>query len=76
MPASPFQTEAWIEYGLGTLILLLRYFARWKTVGFKGYQGDDYFALASLIFWTHLIAGRMKKQKQKATATEKKYLSY
>jgi hypothetical protein len=52
MPASPFQTEAWIEYGLGTLVLLLRYFARWKTVGFKGYQGDDYFALVSLIFWT------------------------
>ncbi|KAJ4139932.1 hypothetical protein NW768_001282 [Fusarium equiseti] len=52
MAASPFQTEAWIEYGLGTLVLLLRYFARWKTVGFKGYQGDDYFALVSLIFWT------------------------
>ena len=52
MAASPFQTEAWIEYGLGTLVLLLRYFARWKTVGFKGYQGDDYFALVALIFWT------------------------
>jgi hypothetical protein len=50
--ATPFQTEAWTEYGLGTLVLFLRYFARWKTVGFKGYQGDDYFALAALVFWT------------------------
>ncbi|KAM5346658.1 hypothetical protein ACJ41O_009663 [Fusarium nematophilum] len=52
MSATPFQTEAWTEYGLGTLVLFLRYFARWKAVGFKGYQGDDYFALAALVFWT------------------------
>ncbi|KAF4998551.1 hypothetical protein FGRMN_3078 [Fusarium graminum] len=52
MPATPFQTEAWTEYGLGAIVLFLRYFARWKTVGFKGYQGDDYFALAAMVFWT------------------------
>ncbi|KAF4999553.1 hypothetical protein FDECE_11474 [Fusarium decemcellulare] len=52
MPATPFQTEAWTEYGLGSAILFLRYFARWKTVGFKGWQGDDYFAVAALVFWT------------------------
>ncbi|KAF4974677.1 hypothetical protein FZEAL_8448 [Fusarium zealandicum] len=52
MPATPFQTEAWVEYGLGTLVLVLRYFARWKAVGFKGYQGDDYFAALALVFWT------------------------
>ncbi|SPJ72477.1 related to integral membrane protein PTH11 [Fusarium torulosum] len=52
MPATPFQTEAWTEYGLGALVLFLRYFARWKSVGFKGYQGDDYFALAAMVFWT------------------------
>nr|CEG03655.1 unnamed protein product [Fusarium acuminatum CS5907] len=52
MSATPFQTEAWTEYGLGALVLFLRYFARWKTVGFKGYQGDDYFALAAMVFWT------------------------
>lgn len=50
--ATPFQTEAWTEYGLGTLVLLLRYFARWKSVGFMGWKGDDYFALAALVFWT------------------------
>ena len=52
MSATPFQTEAWIEYGLGVLILLLRYFARWKAVGFKGWQGDDWFAVLALFFWT------------------------
>ncbi|KAF5657792.1 integral membrane protein PTH11 [Fusarium heterosporum] len=52
MPATPFQTEAWTEYGLGAIVLFLRYFARWKTVGFKGYQGDDYFALAAMVLWT------------------------
>lgn len=52
MTATPFQTEAWVEYGIGTLILLLRYFARWKAVGFKGWQGDDYFAVLALVFWT------------------------
>lgn len=40
------------RYGLGTIILFLRYFARWKAVGFKGFQGDDYFAIVSLFFWT------------------------
>ncbi|RMJ03350.1 hypothetical protein CDV36_015125 [Fusarium kuroshium] len=52
MPATPFQTEAWTEYGLGSAVLFLRYFARWRTVGWKGMQGDDYFAFASLVFWT------------------------
>ncbi|KAK7407881.1 hypothetical protein QQX98_009940 [Neonectria punicea] len=50
--ATPFQTEAWTEYGIGSLILLLRYFARWKTVGFKNWQGDDLFAILALVFWT------------------------
>lgn len=52
MGATPFQAEAWTEYGIGVLILFLRYFARWKAVGFKGWQGDDYFALLVLVFWT------------------------
>ncbi|KAJ2893472.1 hypothetical protein MKZ38_008649 [Zalerion maritima] len=52
MGATPFQKEAWTEYGIGVIILLMRYFARWKAVGFKGWQGDDYFAIACLVFWT------------------------
>ncbi|EFQ34150.1 uncharacterized protein GLRG_09294 [Colletotrichum graminicola M1.001] len=49
--ATPFQTEAWTEYGLGVLVILLRIFSRWKIVGFN-WQGDDYFAVLCLIFWT------------------------
>ncbi|WAO97183.1 Hypothetical protein NCS54_01489700 [Fusarium falciforme] len=52
MAATPFQTEAWTEYSIGVLILLLGYFARWKAVGFKGWQGDDYPAVLALTFWT------------------------
>ncbi|KAL4778183.1 hypothetical protein BJX76DRAFT_362965 [Aspergillus varians] len=50
--ATPFQTEAWTEYGLGCVVLLFRLFARAKVVGFKNWQGDDYFAIVALIFWT------------------------
>ncbi|KAL1984242.1 hypothetical protein VTN96DRAFT_9376 [Rasamsonia emersonii] len=48
---TPFQTEAWTEYAIGVIILFLRIFARWKTVGFR-WQGDDYFTIGVLIFWT------------------------
>ncbi|KAL1966340.1 hypothetical protein VTN77DRAFT_4693 [Rasamsonia byssochlamydoides] len=48
---TPFQTEAWTEYAIGVIILFLRIFARWKVVGFK-WQGDDYFTIGVLIFWT------------------------
>ncbi|EAL86442.1 uncharacterized protein AFUA_3G01590 [Aspergillus fumigatus Af293] len=62
--ATPFQKEAWTEYGIGVLIILGRIFARWKVVGVKNWQGDDYFAILALLFWTaeltmlELIAGR------------------
>ncbi|KKK16274.1 hypothetical protein ARAM_003165 [Aspergillus rambellii] len=49
---TPFQKEAWTEYGVGVVILLTRIVARIKVVGVKGWQGDDYFAIISLIFWT------------------------
>lgn len=52
MPTTPFQTEAWTEYGLGSLVFMLRYFARRKTVGFKGWGADDLFACLALVFWT------------------------
>lgn len=54
--ATPFQTEAWAEYGLGVFVLLLRFFSRWKTVGFKNWEGDDFFAILVLVFWT--VRGR------------------
>jgi hypothetical protein len=50
--ATPFQTEAWAEYGIGTVVILLRIFARFKVVGIRNWQGDDYFAFVTLAFWT------------------------
>ncbi|KAB8230216.1 uncharacterized protein BDW43DRAFT_321646 [Aspergillus alliaceus] len=50
--ATPFQTEAWTEYLIGTVIILLRIFARFRVVGIKNWQGDDYFAFVVLAFWT------------------------
>ncbi|PWI69168.1 hypothetical protein PCL_01553 [Purpureocillium lilacinum] len=43
--STPFQIEAWTEYGLGVVILFLRFLSRWKTAGFRGWKGDDTFAL-------------------------------
>ncbi|KAK7942837.1 uncharacterized protein PG986_011950 [Apiospora aurea] len=50
--STPFQREAWTEYATGVVALFLRYFARWRAVGFKQWQGDDVFAVLSLVFWT------------------------
>ncbi|KAH6654655.1 hypothetical protein BKA67DRAFT_286363 [Truncatella angustata] len=50
---TPFQAEGWVEYTLGVVILLLRIYARWKTVGFKNsWKGDDIFSLIALVLWT------------------------
>ncbi|THC87313.1 hypothetical protein EYZ11_013240 [Aspergillus tanneri] len=51
-PATPFQVEVWIEYGIGVLILLLRIFARLMTTRFGIWDGDDYFTILVLLFWT------------------------
>ncbi|KAL5355495.1 hypothetical protein BJX96DRAFT_64527 [Aspergillus floccosus] len=50
--ATPFQKEAWTEYGIGTAVIFLRILARAKVVGVKNWQGDDYFAIIALLFWT------------------------
>ncbi|KAL4972031.1 hypothetical protein BDW66DRAFT_144984, partial [Aspergillus desertorum] len=50
--ATPFQKEAWTEYVIGGVVLLLRLFARLKVVGVRNWQGDDYFSVVALLFWT------------------------
>lgn len=30
----------------------MRFLTRIKTVGFRGFQGDDYFSILVLLFWT------------------------
>ncbi|RFU79270.1 kinesin [Trichoderma arundinaceum] len=51
MPATPFQIEAWTEYAIGTAIILARIACRCSTVGLN-WEGDDYFAVIAVFFWT------------------------
>ncbi|KAJ4863676.1 hypothetical protein T069G_00206 [Trichoderma breve] len=51
MPATPFQVEAWTEYAIGTLIILARIAVRCSIVGWD-WEGDDYFAVIAIFFWT------------------------
>ncbi|KAM0544877.1 hypothetical protein ACHAPJ_011622 [Fusarium lateritium] len=46
-----FIIEAWTLYVLGTTILLTRFAVRFKTVGWRGLQWDDFFATLVLIFY-------------------------
>ncbi|TQN70345.1 hypothetical protein CSHISOI_03849, partial [Colletotrichum shisoi] len=44
--------EMWVEYAVGVLVLFLRIFTRFsRVVGWK-WQGDDYLAIAAVIFFT------------------------
>lgn len=51
MPATPFQVEAWTEYAIGILVILARIACRCSMVGLN-WEGDDYFALIAIFFWT------------------------
>jgi len=39
-------------YGIGVLISALRTFARYKAVGFQGFQADEYLVWAAVLFFT------------------------
>ncbi|KAI8198775.1 hypothetical protein K4K49_003888 [Colletotrichum sp. SAR 10_70] len=49
--ATPFQVEAWTEYAIGLLVLLVRIVYRSTIVG-TNWEGDDFFALIAVFFWT------------------------
>jgi hypothetical protein len=49
--SNPFQVEAWSEYSVGMVIILVRIFARCRQIG-RNWEGDDWFALISIVFWT------------------------
>lgn len=51
MVTTPFQVEAWTEYAIGVAILLGRIAYRTSLVGWD-WQGDDYFAVAAVLFLT------------------------
>ncbi|OAA40118.1 hypothetical protein BBO_06176 [Beauveria brongniartii RCEF 3172] len=50
MALTPFQIEAWVEFAIGITILFSRIAYRTKLVGFRNWAGDDYFAVAAVIF--------------------------
>lgn len=62
-----FLIEAWTLYGIGTSIIFARFAVRFKTVGFRGLQGDDFFSALVLLFYTvdaftvHLICMYINK---------------
>lgn len=42
MAYSPI-VETWALYGFGSLLIFLRSLCRWRMVGFRGFDFDDYF---------------------------------
>lgn len=42
MAYSPI-VETWALYGVGSLLIFLRSLTRWRMVGFRGFDFDDYF---------------------------------
>ncbi|KAF7557552.1 hypothetical protein G7Z17_g570 [Cylindrodendrum hubeiense] len=46
-----FLPEAWALYGIGTAIIFMRFGVRLKTVGWRGFQGDDFFSALVLLFY-------------------------
>jgi hypothetical protein len=51
-----FLTEAFPEFAIATAVLVVRIFARTKAVGFRGWQGDDYFGVLCILFWIVSLA--------------------
>jgi len=47
-----FLQEEWALYGIGAVVLLLRFATRLKTVGLRGFQGDDYMSILVLALFT------------------------
>ncbi|GME48506.1 hypothetical protein GTA08_BOTSDO01210 [Neofusicoccum parvum] len=47
-----FLPEVWTLYGIGVVIFALRFFVRVRTVGARGFCGDDYFAMVSVVCLT------------------------
>ncbi|QDS73853.1 hypothetical protein FKW77_006711 [Venturia effusa] len=54
--ASSLVAEEWIEYGVGTFIILLRIMTRVKMVGLKGLAVDDFLIIVAWGFYTAMTA--------------------
>ena len=51
MGVTPFQVEAWTEYAVGLVILFARILYRSINAS-QDWEGDDYFSVAAVAFWT------------------------
>ncbi|EHA54561.1 hypothetical protein MGG_01420 [Pyricularia oryzae 70-15] len=47
-----YVVEVWSWYTIGMIIIALRHGVRLRTVGFGGYQGDDYLSFLAIILYT------------------------
>lgn len=43
--------ETWALYIVGSILIFLRCLCRWKMVGFRGFQPDDYLIFLSWVRW-------------------------
>lgn len=44
-----FLKESWSYLGVAACFVLLRTFARWKTVGFRNFKPDDFLMFLALV---------------------------
>lgn len=44
-----FLTETFVEYGVAELLILARIVVRWRQVGWRGFQVDDYLVFVVLV---------------------------
>ena len=49
--SNPFTTEAWTEYAIGIVVIILRITARCWQIRLR-WDGDDYFAILCAFFFT------------------------
>jgi hypothetical protein len=47
-------TECWCEYAAGSVLLILRWITRCRTVGFRNWTWDDWFSVSAWVFFTLL----------------------
>lgn len=52
MSPSPLHVEVFTEYGISMCLLILRGYARWKTVGARNLDIGDVFSVFTVIFYT------------------------
>lgn len=49
MSSVAFEAETWSELGIGFVVVFLRVWARWKTVGVRNFRLDDYLVVLVLV---------------------------